>query len=133
VIEVRRTWTLRLLLAAVLLAMPVTLAAAPGAQQLVRIGLAVLAVTLGWSPALGVTLGLGERALRPIEWTRRRVLAPVGCRGTGLSGRAAGIEYQPGRLASPFWKGPSGRRFQALLEAAATGAAFRALKGRLNC
>jgi hypothetical protein len=134
VIEVRRSRALRIALGAMLLALPTVLAAVPGREHLVRIGIALLAVILAWRPALDVALGIGKHALRRVEWNSEGPWYLTDEPGTR---HAAELEKSSATLGVWLlltWKSPSGRRFRALIESAATApAAFRALKGRLNC
>ena len=96
--------------------------------------LAIAATALGWKPFREVVLGRGKDAVARIEW--------AGDGGWSLTDRAGRIH--PATLCASSvtlgtwlllrWQTPGGRLFLAIVEAGGTQqAAFRALKGRLNC
>ena len=99
-----------------------------------RVGAGVAALTLAWAPARTVLFGRGNGAVRRIEWT------PTGVwRISDRAGQIHEAQLSPasatlGPWLLLIWKALGGRRFHALIDCAATDpAAFRALKGRLNC
>lgn len=96
--------------------------------------MAAVAALLAFRPLMAIVFGRGPDAVRRIEWSAEGVwqLTDGGGRRWAAQLDPSSASFGPWMLL--VWKTPGRGRVRSLIDAAATDpAAFRALKGRLNC
>jgi hypothetical protein len=133
-IDVRSSVRVRLVAIAFAAALLMAFLLAPQPSWTWRALACALAALLGWRPVRTVIFGQGPRAVCHAEYRKDGSweIADNAGRRHSAQLHAASVTLGPWLLL--IWKTSGQGRFQALIDASCSDtAAFRALKGRLNC